>query len=281
MAAATVRLLHPRVGLGLFGGSPVLGSASTLGMRIGSRPRVSLSFRGVLVPVDLVTPLLDRDAGAPDNPGDLVGVVRDGERRRLPGLAGQATIGVFGGWSPGATVGGVGSLDALVRVSWLELPGDAFDGGVTGVSAAFRLGLLRESFTMPGISITGGYGRSTSFTFGQPGEDDGFVRGAVGNWKATAAASRRVGPVGLTAGVAYDRYTGDVRFSYFGASGTRESDATTDRWSAYGDVSYTHLVYHFSVEGGWQAAPYPEGLAESVRLDPVSWWIAAAFRLSI
>jgi hypothetical protein len=277
LAAATVRLLYPRVGLGLFGGSAVLGSASTVGMRIGSRPRISLSLRGVLVPVELTT-LPYRVVLDPPVPPRST----QGDRRVTPGLAGQVAFGILGGWSPEATVGGVGSLDGLLRVSWLGLPADDFEGGAMGVSAALRFGLLRESFTLPGISITGGYGRSTTFTYGDPERpSNGFVRGAVGDWKATAAVSRTVGPVGINAGVSFDRYTGDVEFAYTGAQEQQTAASTTDRWSAYGDVSLTRLVYHFALEGGWQSAPQPGGLPSDVVLDPVGWWLAASFRLSI
>jgi hypothetical protein len=275
LAAAAVRALHPRIGLGLFGGSSVLGSASTLGMRIGATPRVSLSLRGTVVPLEL-TPLPDRATRGPSPRA-----TREGTRRLAGGLAGQATVGLLGGWSPEATIGGVGSLDGLVRVSWLGLPDDAFDGDVLGLWVALRLGLLRESFTLPGISVTAGYGRSTSFTYGEPELDDGFIRGAIGNWKAAAAASRRFGAVGITAGTSYDRFTGDVDFAYRGAAAPETAGATTDRWSFYGDVSLTRLVFHLSLEAGWQSAPRPGRLPPDVSLDPTGWWGGAAFRLSI
>lgn len=271
VAAAAVRLIHPRIGAGLWGGSPVPGSASTLGMRLGSLPRFSMAGRVLVLPMEL-PPLPDRS-------------VDHGSRVLAGGLSGQTTLGILPGWSPLPTVGGFLSLDAIVRLSWLLLPdGHRFDGGnVFGASGALRLGLLRESFTLPGISFTGTYGVSTDFAFGDPGgSGDGYIEGELSTWGVTGAATKRLGPVGLTAGASLDRYTGDVGFSYRGAPpGEQRAQAITDRYSAFGNLSWTFLILHASMEAGWQDAPVPAGVPQSVSLDPTGWWAALALRLSI
>lgn len=274
LAASAVRLIHPRVGTALWGGSPVPGSASTLGMRLGSIPRFTLAGRVVVLPMEL-PPLRDRNRNA-------------GTRTLAGALSGQTTVGILPGWSPLPTVGGFMSLDATVRGSWLLLPeDDGFqNGNVLGGSVALRLGLLRESFTLPGISVTGSYGRSTEVSFGDPETDDGHIAGALGNWSLTGAVTKRVGPVGMTGGVALDRYTSDVEFSYrplppVSVTATQTAHAATDRWSAFGNLSWTFLVFHASLEAGWQESPTPEGLPAGVSLDPAGWWLGAAFRLSI
>lgn len=271
LAAAAVRLIHPRVGTGLWGGSPMPGSASTLGMRLGSLPRLSTSGRLIVVPMEL-PPLTDRS-------------VDDGSRALAAGLSGQTTIGLLPGWSPLPTVGGFMSLDGAVRASWLLLPGgQGFDqGSVLGASLGLRLGLLRESFTLPGISVTGSYGRSTNVTFGDPqGSGDGHIQGAVAHWGLAGTASKRVGPVGVTAGATLDRYTSAVEFSYRGAPlGGQRADAATDRFSVFGNVSWTFLILHAALEAGWQESPVPEGIPSSVSLDPTGWWAGLAIRLSI
>ncbi|MFW5950555.1 MAG: hypothetical protein ACOCVZ_00415 [Gemmatimonadota bacterium] len=267
LAAGAVRLIHPRVGLGLFGGSPVPGTASTLGMRLGELPRFSVSGRLVVLPIE-VPPLVDRGRARGDG-----GVVA--------GISGQTTVGILTGFSPLPTVGGVLSLDAIGRVSLLALPGDDFeDDGVLGLSAGLRLGLLRESFTLPGVSLTASYGRSGSVAVGGIG-DDGYIEGSVANWNATAAATKRTGPVGVTGGVSFDRYTGTVDYAYPGAAGPATADATTDRWSAFGNVSWTFLIFHAVLEAGWQQSPVPENLPTDVTVDPAGWWGGVAFRVSI
>jgi hypothetical protein len=270
LAAAAVRLIHPRVGVALWGGNPVPGSASTLGMRLGSVPRFSVSTRVVLVPVEL-PPLPDRSAG-------------DGEGAILFGLSTQATVGM----SPAPTVGGVLSLDGIARLTYSGLPeGDGFsDGGVWGWSAGLRIGALRESFTLPGVSLTLAYGRSGGVTFGDPaGGTDGSIDGAVSDLSATLAVGKRISALGLTAGVALDRYASDVDFGYrsspLGPRVEGGAEARTDRWSGFVNASWTLLILHGSAELGWQESPTPGGLPADVTVDPVGWWAGLALRLSI
>ena len=270
LAAAAVRLIHPRVGVALWGGSPVPGSASTLGMRLGSFPRFSMSGRMTLVPMEL-PPLPDR-------------TLDEGSRALGASISGQTTVGLLTGWSPLPTVGGVFSVDGIVRGSWLVLPDDEGfeDGSVLGVSAGIRIGALRESFTLPGISVTGSYGLSTEVGFGDPVVDDGYIRSGIGNWNLTGAITKRIGPVGVTAGAALDRYTADVELAFPGApEAGRVVESSTDRWSAFGNVSWTLLILHASLELGWQDAPMPEGIPAAVELEPAGWWAGLAVRMSI
>jgi hypothetical protein len=275
LAVAATRAVQERVGLALWGGNPVPGTASTLGMRIGATPRASLSARLDLVPVEL-PPLLDR--------------ARSGsERAWVQAASGQATVGVFQGWSPLPTVGGVLSVDLLARLSAARLPrGAGFDqGAALGWSAGVRIGALRESFTMPGLSLTTSYGRSTAMAFGDPAGQatDGFSRGSVSNLNATLAASRRMGPLRLTAGVAGDRYSTDALVGYrdpvTASLATDRGRVSTDRRSWFGNVSWTALIFHTSAEFGWQEIPEPGDLPAGVSVDPVGWWAGVAFRLSI
>ena len=273
IAAAAVRLIHPRVGKALWGGNPVPGTASTLGMRIGAYPRISLSARLNLVPVEL-PPLLDADD-------------TDGDGALLTGLAAQGTIGILNGFSPLPTVGGVLSLDGIARVSWAPLSrGRGFEGGAWAGSVGLRVGALRESFTLPGVSLTGTWGRSTDVTFGDPeGGTDGWVEGAISNLAATVALTKRIARVGITAGAAWDRYASDVGLAWATTAGgitTRlDAEAVTTRRSWFVNASLTSLVFHGSAELGWQEAPVPGDLPPSITLDPPHLWVGLAFRLSI
>lgn len=274
VAAAGVRLIQPRVGIALWGGSPVPGSASTLGMRLGSMPRLSFSTRVSVVPVEL-PPVTDR--------GDRVG-----ERTVRAGVSTQATVGLLSGFSPLPTVGGVLSLDAIARVGYVSLPEDVgfTGGGAWGWSAALRLGGLRESFTLPGVSLTGRYGRSGRVAYGDPGgSTDGYLAGGITDLGATLAATKRFSALGVTAGVAIDRYSSEVDLGYrptpLGARVEESADAHTDRWSGFANASWTFLVVHGVAELGWQEAPRPDGLPGDVSVDPVGWWASVALRLSI
>jgi hypothetical protein len=273
LAVETVRAIQARTGIALWGGNPVPGTASTLGMRIGSTPRLSVSGRAVLVPAEL-PPLLDRSDTR-------------GQRTTIPGLSAQAAVGVLQGFSPAPTVGGVLSVDVIGRVAVAPLAGGAgFDSGAAlGWSGGVRVGLLRESFTLPGVSLTGSYGRSSRITFGDPEllETDGFVRGTVSDLNATLAASQRVGPVRLSAGVAGDRYRteADLGTRSAGAPVSDRARITTDRRSWFANAAWTFLVFHASTELGWQELPDKPELPNGARLDPVGWWAGIAFRVSI
>lgn len=273
LAAAAVRLIQPRVGKALWGGNPVPGTASTLGMRIGSMPRIGLAGRLTVVPAEL-PPLQDLTA-------------TEGERALLPGLAAQATVGILGGFSPVATVGGVLSLDGIAGVSYVPLSGDrGFEGGVWGGLAGLRVGALRESFTLPGVSLTGTWGRSGHVVFGDPdGGRDGYIDGAISNLNATLAVTKRIVLVGVTAGAAWDRYSSDVRLAYRSTPGGPVSElsaeAVTERWSGFVNAALTTLIFHAAVEVGWQDAPVPEGVPATVSLDPAHLWVGLAFRISI
>ena len=130
------------IGLAASQGTPVPGSTSTLGRRLGSTPRVALSLRGGLTRVGMPDPR------AGDAPAD--------ERTFwAPALEGAVTVGVMDGVSLLPTVGGVFSLDLLGSLTVTGLSdGAGFRGSVQGVGYGARLGLLRESFTLPGVSVS-------------------------------------------------------------------------------------------------------------------------------
>lgn len=275
LSAGAARMIQPRMAAALFGGNAVPGTASTLGMRLGSLPRMSLALRVTGAPAEL-PPITDRSEG-------------DGERALLTGLAADAAVGVLTGFSPLPTVGGVLSLDLVARAALLPLPGSAgfHDGAAWGFAAGLRLGALRESFTLPGLSITGTYGRITGTAFGDPdtGTTDGFFDGAITDLQVGVAATKRLGLVGVTAGAAYDRYSSDLALGFRdGLLGPRvevSGDAVHRRWSAYGNAAFTLLIFQASAELGWQDAPVPDGIPSSVELDPVGWFGGLSFRISI
>jgi hypothetical protein len=275
LAVASMRAVQERIGIALWGGNPVPGTASTLGMRLGSTPRLSASTRLALVPVDL-PPLLDRTA--------------DGSRRGLiPGLAAQATVGLLQGWSPLPTVGGVLSLDGIGALAFAPLPrGHGFQNSAVAWSVGARVGLMRESFTLPGVSLTTSYGRSNAVALGDPASasHDGFARGAISDLNATLAASQRISALRITGGVAFDRYASRARIGYQPEAGGGErvevaGRLTTDRRSWFANAAWTALIFHGIAEVGWQEVPDPTGLPAGVRVDPAGWWAALAFRVSI
>ncbi len=274
LAVGAARVIQPRLATALFGGNPVPGTASTLGMRIGSLPRMSIAFRVTAAPAEH-PPIIDRASA-------------EGDRAFLTGIGAQASMGVLTGFSPFPTVGGVLSLDVLARLAVLPLPGNGFhDGAAWGWAVGARVGALRESFTLPGVSLTGTYARISRTAFGDPdsGTTDGFFEGPVGDFRADLAATKRVGLVGLTAGVAIDRYASDLVAGFRDGPGAPqfriEGEAVNHRWSAYANAAWTLLIFHAAAELGWQESPVPAGIPAGTRVDPVGWFGGLAFRVSI
>lgn len=275
LVVGAAAVIQPRLAAAVFGGNPVPGTASTLGMRLGSLPRMSLALRVTAAPAEL-PPILDRSRA-------------EGERALLLGLTADAAVAVLTGFSPLPTVGGVLSLDLIGRFGYVPLPrSDGFhDAGAYGWAVGARLGALRESFTLPGVSLTGSYGRIGRTAFGDPraATTDGFFDGAVRDLRAELAATKRVGLVGVTGAVAWDRYASDLDFGYrldpAGPQLLAAGEAVHQRWSAYLNAGWTLLIFQASLELGWQEAPVPEGVPASVDLDPVGWFGGASFRVSI
>lgn len=270
LAAATVAVIQPRVGLALWGGNPVPGTASTGGLRLAGSPRIGVALRLAGVPTTL-PPLLDRS-------------VAGSETSLMTSAALQSTVAVAHGFSPLPTVGGFLSVDVIGRVAVARLPGGSGfrRGTVWGGMAGVRLGLLRESFTLPGVSLTAAYGRSTRVTFGDPERltTDGFFQGSVSDLNATVAASRRLVGLLFAGGVTWDRYASDVALGHAGGVDTFTADAVMYRWAGFGSLTWTRLIYHGTVEVGWQDGPPPMTLPPGVEVDPAGVWLALAFRVT-
>ncbi|MFW6080210.1 MAG: hypothetical protein ACODAE_11355, partial [Gemmatimonadota bacterium] len=167
------------------------------------------------------------------------------------------------GFSPAATVGGVGSLDLLGEIGVVSLPSDdGFRDDPFTWSLGARLGLLRESFTLPGISVTAMYRRIGDVGMGDPslaGTDGFFALDGVSAWTVRGAVGKRLFTFGLTAGIGYDHYSSDVRFGVAdpatGASflTPEVEDFDNDRYMLFGNISWTLLILHAVAELGWQS----------------------------
>lgn len=241
-----VEIAQPRLGLAFAGGNPVPGTASTLGIRLGTLPRVSLGGRITGVWVEL-PPILDQDDA------DEIEFV-------APSLDVDASIGVFSGVSIAPTLGGVGSVDLLASVGLIPLPGDEgfVDDAPLSWAVGARLGLLRESFTAPGISVSAMYRRMEDVAFGDPDlvEDDAFFETDLTMWSLRGAVSKRLFVFGLAAGAGYDHFSSDVAIAARTGTTTvsvAAEDFENSNVSAFVNASWTLLILNVVGEVGWQA----------------------------
>jgi hypothetical protein len=295
--AAVVQALtsaQPQLGILVAGGNPTLGTASTQGMRFGSRTRIGLSTQVNVILVRLPNILLQQ-GGAIADPNRELGLP-------APAISGTMAVALLPGldMSPGAS--GVGSVDLLGSATWL--PFSAFDTEgfaqpgnpdfAYGVGA--KVGLLRESFTLPGASVSVMYRRLGRIRFGDtcPGAEAptgpfGVCAGAgdagdfgfdLTNWSVRGAVTKRVVGVGLTAGGGYDRYSSELEFGFrfrdpIAPSVDRVArvsgiDLTGGRWSGFANASYNFLIATLAIEAGWaQGAEPVAGYEPSAgRYDP-------------
>jgi hypothetical protein len=181
--------LQARLGIAFTGGNPIPGANSTLDLRSGQRPAVSLDLRygqsdlylesvryqgGFVYSEELQPHSLNIDVA--------VGV-----------LAGSASIGL-------------GSLDLLASYGMVSLPGRAgFVDDVRSWSLGARLGILRESINRPGISMTAVY-RQLSELINEQTESSRLMLSNNKVFSLRAIAGDHVFMFGILAGVGYDRY---------------------------------------------------------------------------
>ncbi len=224
-------------------GSEVPGTASNLGTRVGGGPRWSLSARAGAIRM-----------GIPDL-SDGTGTA---ERSFVvPAIHTGVTLGLFDGFRLMPTVGGFLSVDLLGQAAFLLLPeSDGFAGGTQSYSGGVRIGILREGFTLPGISVSGAMRFPGSIDFGDTGGGDVaevLLDPTVTSLRATIG--KDLFAVELMAGAGWEEYTGDVSMrvsdgglGFVGAT----NEMTSSRWIYFGSASMTFsIILSLSVEGGW------------------------------
>jgi hypothetical protein len=247
--AYSIGITQPRVGIALTGGNPVPGTASTLGTRFGGIPRVTASLRATAAWTEL-----------PDiRTGEATGTLRFA----APALNLDAGVGLFGGFGLLPTVGGFGSVDVLGSLGVIPLPeGRGFGERPTSWALGARVGVLRESFTLPGASVTAMYRRVSDVRFGDPQLQRYDAYFAMDNLTMTglrAAVSKRLFIVGLAGGVGWDRHTSDVLlrvrdpFTGLAAAQLQQNNFRSTRTTAFVNANLTMLLLNIVAEGGVQS----------------------------
>ncbi len=241
-AALAAHTLHGGLGLlvGAGGAQPV--SPSTAGFRMEGRPRIVLDAGLNWASVN--HPDLSRSDPAP-------------RENRSVFVAGRltATAGIFDGISLAPTVGGVGAVDGVVTLRFVRLPsGDGFDGSAASVGAGVRLGIFRESFSLPGVTLTALYHRPSTIRYGDLDETG---RRMVLEPRITSTrldVGKDMLAVGVNAGAGLDRMSGRARVA--ARTGSEEGAAgpvslTQTRRYLFAGLNYTWLVTQVSGEISW------------------------------
>ncbi|UCC47846.1 MAG: hypothetical protein JSV41_10215 [Gemmatimonadota bacterium] len=278
---ASLQLAQPELGLLLAGGNPVLGTASPIGARFRFIPRVHIGGRINFVWAD-VPDIIDYPSDTLSPLGTLGFVV--------PMPQADISIGVFEGFELGTTLGGFASLELLGTLSTLLLPsGDGFEANVSGFGLGARVGLLRESFTAPGISVSGLYKWLGRVQLGNVDEGDDAEFGAdmrVASFRA--GLSKSFVALGLALTLGYDNYWSDIDFAIATAPGVVNEIVSEDspfelasgRWSAFVDVSYILLFVNIVAEVGWQEEQRLAGSRE-LEIESGNLFAALGIRLTL
>lgn len=241
--AVGAQAIQAQVGLLAGTGVEVPGTATTLGTRIGGGPRLAFSTRLGLVRMsfpDLSDPLVTRKAGA-----------------TATTFHGRVSAGLFDGFQLMPTVGGFLSVDAFGQASLLFLPSDeGLSDGSTSFTAGVRIGILREGFTVPGVTVSVAKRFPDDVALladGAPGQFE--LSTSVTSYRLTAG--KDLFAVEWLAGVGYEEYDGDVVLDVVATGGTggRVSLAEplrSDRLMYFGGASTTlGIVLTLSFEAGW------------------------------
>lgn len=241
-AALASRAVMGHVGLLSGLGSEVSGSATTLGTRIGGGPR--LAFSGRFAAARMGAP----STSTPGGPDDA----------SFTGTAWHAgvALGVFEGVRLMPTVGGVLSVDLFAHLALLGLPEAGFSSGVTAFTGGVRVGVFREGFTIPGVSISASKRFVGDVVYGAPSAPlSTTVDPSVTSLRATVGKDLHA--VELMAGVGWDEYTGDTTLrvaSGFGGTTTTTGDMSGSRRLYFASASRTFsILLTLAVEAGWAA----------------------------
>ena len=250
-AALAVDAARGGLGTAASRGSEIYGSASTLGYRLRSSPRLALSARAGVVRFSMVDL---RDGSSWQNGSGAEGFF-------VPSLSLAGSVGLFNGFSPAPTVGGVLSLDVTGSTHWVFAPGGrGFQEGLLGWGLGVRMGILRESFTLPGVSVS--LTRRWMGSTGVGNVDRGDPAEAVFDLNVTSVrgvVGKDILGFGLLAGLGWDRNSGEAtiraRVPAGGPEGTASaSDLVSKRIVFFGGASRTFLILQISGEAGWSRA---------------------------
>ena len=242
-AAIGAEALHSQVGLLAGIGAEVPGTATTLGTRVGGGPRigfsVGLGFVKMSFP-DLTDPLVTREAGA-----------------MASSVQGRVVAGIFEGFRLMPTVGGFLSLDVIGQGSLFFLPeNEGISQALHSYSAALRLGILREGFTVPGISVSVAKRFPDDLEYlgtGSPGVIS--LAPKVTAYRATVG--KDIYALEWSAGIGFEEYVSDVTLDVLKSRGVDGYARATgpirsDRFIYFGSASTTiGILLNLALEVGW------------------------------
>ncbi len=251
-------------------GSDIPGTSSTHGRRLGLAPRVGVALSASALRFSL--PAVSSSAGA----------LAASDTATLAGLKATAVAGLLDGFAVGPGVGGILSLDLIGSYAIARFPTDqGLSSAGSALGAGARLGILRESFTLPGISVAATRSWHSDIELGDdrtPGSATTAL--TVSSLRATAGKNWFV--IGVMGGVGWDRYEGDVRLR-MGGGGDRSGSVASERILYFASGWFNFLIARLSVEAGLAEGNQDPFRDRAAAFDPSarSWFGSATLRVTL
>jgi hypothetical protein len=249
--ALTAHALQSGLGTLMASGGVIPSSPSTAGTRFGGSPRW----------------ILDGGVGGAvfRHPDLSQGATPTSSSVRRAVAAPRVTVvrGVFDGLSLAPGVGGIGAVDVVADVRALPVPGlDGDEARTYAFGGGARLGVLRESFILPGITLSAMYRQGGRMAYGVPSAERPRVEVAPKVASVGAMVGKDLLFVGVSAGVQRDWIQGDARVAVAGASSdpdglvwSQGTELNIERTTWVVGANWTFIIAQFAVQLGWAGAP--------------------------
>jgi hypothetical protein len=199
-----------------------------------------------------------------------------------PALHGAFGLGLFRGFSPSPTVGGLLALDVLATASALFPPGSlGYSGSKLGYGLGLRLGVFRESFTLPGITLSVTQRWLQDVRLGGIGPDDASAELGVSTTSVRGLIGKDLWGLGFVGGLGWDRSASDGTVPTAEGGSVTFEDFTNGRGLLFVGVSWSYFLIQLSGEAGWASGwSAPDGRPGG-GYEPGSgrWFAGLAFRL--
>jgi len=154
------------------------------------------------------------------------------------------------------TVGGFLSLDAFGRASLLRLSdAQGFAGSVRAYTVGVRVGIFREGFTIPGVSVSASRRFVGDLEAGTTADAASFIVAGPDVTSLRATVGKDLYAVEVLAGLGWDRYEGDVTVAAsdgMGGAPVTTGSLSESRRLYFGSAAMTFsIILSVSVEAGW------------------------------
>jgi hypothetical protein len=257
--------VQPTIGVAFSGANPTLGTATTIGRRLGLFPRISATLRlnVALADVPDVSGYAASLSGATLDPMGTVSAP-------VGSIQGDLAIGLLNGVSVGP-ISGLGSVDLLASLSAIPAVEETgLEENILNFGAGARVGIIRQGLLMPGLSVSGMYRMMSEQSFGDMSAGGPAEFAAdLSVMSARLIVSKGFLMVDLAAGAGYDIYTSNVAMDWqlscatpectlanggspIPLDGSVEGEVETAAWNVFVNGGLSLFILNVVAEVGYQ-----------------------------